>query len=560
MREDLIKKFTEYLEENNNSLSIIQDTKKRLCAVGRLLSWDGSKPIENIETLRDKWCAHYSPAHFPRYKICEYYRWMRWEVPISFGCKYPQKTTKKQPETERKPALVVVDEKPNCRNDYDEIVIKHEKRAGQLFISSAQSHAPVHDGLMETLKRQRQDIGQEIVILPGLAHLKALETQDNAYSPELVAEADIFASRYDINQNLVAVDLKILPQQIEPLTGLKLMEPKSMIVGSPRQHLVTKPVSISKMPHIMMSTGSITNPQYQANRVGILADRAHTLGGVIVDVRDDLFFARHVQANEFGEYCDMGKRYSPSGVTEERPVAFVMGDLHAASVDMAAFAACLKIIEETQPSMVVIHDLFDANAINPHHVGRAFEQANRKFHLLDDEIRVAAELLRQIVDVLPDDAVVGVCRSNHDEMLIRHLESFRWREDGLNMPLCAQLFADQINGRYALEAQISRLIDTSRIEFWTRDSDIRVGGFIVSQHGDRGVQGARGNLRQLSQVAPCVIGHSHLPGMVNGSIQVGCTCELKQGYNSGVASWLHASALVYQDGSHQLIIIVDGQY
>ena len=125
---------------------------------------------------------------------------------------------------------------------------------GRFFVTTAHAASPVHAGFMDSVKNWCTRNDSELVILPGSAHVKALEKQPTSYDPTVLLYANKFATSYTINDNLVAMDLKILPQQRDPLGGLTEWGKgeQSVIVASPRQRFETIPVSNAKLPRSMM--------------------------------------------------------------------------------------------------------------------------------------------------------------------------------------------------------------------------------------------------------------------------------------------------------------------
>ena len=57
-----------------------------------------------------------------------------------------------------------------------------------------------------------------------------------------------------------------------------------------------------------------------------------------------------------------------------------------------------------------------------------------------------------------------------------------------------------------------------------------------------------------------VTGHTHTPAILRAAWQVGCTERYDVDYVSGPSSWLHASCLVYPNGSRQMINSIGGNW
>jgi len=88
-----------------------------------------------------------------------------------------------------------------------------------------------------------------------------------------------------------------------------------------------------------------------------------------------------------------------------------------------------------------------------------------------------------------------------------------------------------------------------------------VGGIELGMHGNRGLNGSRGSIRNLRRIGvKSVIGHSHCPGIDEGCYQVGTSTRLRLDYNHGASSWLNAHGIVHADGKRQIVVIVDGNW
>jgi len=87
------------------------------------------------------------------------------------------------------------------------------------------------------------------------------------------------------------------------------------------------------------------------------------------------------------------------------------------------------------------------------------------------------------------------------------------------------------------------------------------GGIELGMHGDKGANGSRGSLAQFARTGrKCVIGHSHVAGIVEGAYQVGVMGALDMGYNEGQSSWSHSNVVVYPNGKRAVLTIWNGRW
>jgi len=104
-----------------------------------------------------------------------------------------------------------------------------------------------------------------------------------------------------------------------------------------------------------------------------------------------------------------------------------------------------------------------------------------------------------------------------------------------------------------------------RIKWLTRESEFRVAGIDLSQHGDLGSNGSRGSLKSLAELGNVNLGHSHVPAIYDGLFQAG-TCSIRKlPYVRGPSGHLHANIITFDPGNgeigcRQLVISVNGMW
>ena len=79
-------------------------------------------------------------------------------------------------------------------------------------------------------------------------------------------------------------------------------------------------------------------------------------------------------------------------------------------------------------------------------------------------------------------------------------------------------------------------------------------GYDVGMHGHVGTGGARGSAVSFKKMRiKTVTGHTHSPFEDHNTVVVGVTGSMEMGYNKGGTTWDRANAIVYPNGTHQLI-------
>lgn len=434
---------------------------------------------------------------------------------------------------------------------------------------------PGFKSVQNFLKRR----GAELILLPMPAHVKALKEQPKHYDARLKDYKKCFSTEYTFNSHLKAIEAYLNPQQINPLTGLKRLKIQrrnqdfspgkeiknfktSLIVGHSKQMMETVPTGNDSHPRIIHSTGSLTTASYLRNRIGMIADEDHKLGGLIVEIEGDIFWIRQVQFNKKdGSFVDLGTRYYPNGtVTEERGEAFKMGDLHPGWHSDTAIEAHKELWKKIKPKRIFLEDFFDGASISHHLVNKNVSRALLPAHFRDlpSEISMAKDVLARVWDMAPKDAEIIATASNHPEHVGRYLEEGRYiRDCKENFDIAHRMVVMKLDGKNPLK----EFLDPKGVMNWTdQNADYYVEGVQMNAHGHLGVSGARGSKigHELSYGAS-MTAHTHAPSIYHNAYCVGHTSIERHGYNNGPNGWILCSGCVYRGGHMQLYMIIKGR-
>lgn len=419
----------------------------------------------------------------------------------------------------------------------------------------------------------------ELIILPMRAHVKALQKQPQHYDPNLKPYLKNFATEYTFNKHLKAIDAYLNPQQINPLTGLKRLRvykynqndkpgteilpfKTSLIIAHSKQMLEVVPTGNNTTPRLIHSTGCITNPGYLRNRIGMIADEDHKLGGLIIEIKDDTFWVRQVQFDRNdGSFVDLGKRYHANGtVTQERAEAFKIGDLHAGHHDGEALDGMFKLWDLIQPKRIFFEDFFDGSSIS-HHIERnklTKAKTPSKFKDLPTEINMCKFVIDTILKKAPKDAKFYATASNHHDFLMRYLNEGRYLNDiSENYKIAHKMVVMNLEGKDPLQ----EYVDPDKKMVWTHENDdIHVEGVQMNVHGHLGINGAKGSKigHELAH-GNAMVAHSHSPSIYHDTFTVGHMSDARHGYNNGPSTWLLCCGAVYKGGAKQLYIIINGE-
>ena len=437
----------------------------------------------------------------------------------------------------------------------------------RFFITTAVAGSKVHKNALKSIKTYCKANKAALLVLPANNDLTDLD-------PSLVSDPDIhiiFAD-YALNKALHISTIKINPKQVDPVTGLARLGQRdgSFIFASPKQRLKFVPNSNIKLPHCLMTTGAITLPAYQGKkysqqRTDFIAQYDHVMGGLIVEIQDNVHFHfRQVQFEKSGNFVDLGVYYQEENMSTLAPKALVLGDFHSIDKDVVAVAAYKDLMKKLSPEILVLHDTFDGKSISHHDqhkkIYRTMLSENGKLSL-EKEIKVMAEDLNSLSPLVKQVVMV---KSNHDEFLCRYLEDGRYQNEPHNYKMAAILTGEMMKGKDPLKegVEMMGLKEKEKFKWLQRDDDFYVARIQLAAHGDKGGNGARGSLMSMENAyGLSVTGHAHTPEILRGAWQVGTTSKLNLDYTKGSpSSWFQTACLVYPNGSRQLISVVDGKW
>lgn len=446
-----------------------------------------------------------------------------------------------------------------------------------LVLTWAQNATPPHKPFLAALKAYCRHNKARLVVIPGRYKNPTsvwTESQQNEqwWHQDLVPY--LYNQRTDLNRNLMLMaDISIQPTAVFPLSAMEtLSHGQSSIFGHPKIALRTIAAPHQRLPKIITTTGAVTKENYTNSKAGKKGEFNHVYGAVVVELAGEkIFHLRHVNARKDGAFCDLDKAYFPDGkVKKAGPYpAVVFGDVHVGASDPEVLAASFgKLINRLDPKELVMHDLFDAYSVNPHHEGNPFIKVGKRKSGRDDLSAEIASVIRFLSEYTKGRQTI-IVPSNHDDMFARWMKRVDWRDD-------------PTNAEYYLETALHmvRTLKMSRagadvadpFRYWIDRAKLknvrclrsgeshRIKGIEVGLHGHEGPDGRRGSLLNLSRLGTKVIsGHGHTPGIEAGHARVG-TMTGKLEYTGPVSSWLNTHCAVDPFGKMHLLNCVNGSF
>lgn len=453
--------------------------------------------------------------------------------------------------------------------------IKSHKR---FFITTAVSGKKVCSKLFESIKSYLSFNDAICLVLPCEDVSNRKSVYNWQLSP-LLKEEGFYVVYNDVylNSNIYISDIKVSAKQINPQSGLpQFTQDGSVIIASPKQDLDYIANSNNKIPNAIMTTGAITendysNDLYMSHRLNKIAEYEHVLGGIIVEIENDkIFHFRQVQMGANGEIIDLGIIYSgDKPIQMAKNSVMVVGDSHFGEHDDIVIDAEEDIINMININDLVLHDVFSAISISHHDKNKTITLARKADEgkiSLEDEANLVAQYLDRFADKIPGKMVI--VDSNHHEHLDRYLEEGRYATDKINLRYSLDIVKAMLDGetiplKFMIEEQ-TPFRNKNKVKWLEPDEDFDYYGIEVSQHGARGANGSRGNLQIFRKAyKKSMSAHTHQPKIYRGAISVGTSSKLKLSYNKGLSSWVQGVGIIYENGTYQLINIVqdkNGKY
>lgn len=447
----------------------------------------------------------------------------------------------------------------------------HDRTKQRFLISWCQSETDIHHQLLENMEAYAKEIDAQILIIAGryknptsISSSRNIEQKEkhfkDSWHKRVIPYLD--AARHKIHKHLVVLsDVKIQPTASMPLTSLNgLTGIESCIVGSPKSHLKFLPVLDGYPSKLLITTGSVSVPNYTDTKVGKLSEFNHHFGCVIVELDGEIFHIRQITADEQGNFYDLCYRLKDGEVTLSKKVeAVILGDIHLGAEDKRSVEASFEMMKLYNPNHVILHDIMDGSSISHHEKHNPFQLLKREedgSNSLQKEIDYMIEWFEKYPKynyVIPS--------ANHNDFVDRWLQTADWRKEG-NKKLYLKLANIAAEG-LAPKGIVAYLLETKfdHIKCLGVDESYVVKNIELSCHGDRGASGSRGSAIQFRNLnVKTVTAHTHSASKMDGHNCVGTLTKMRMGYNLGMSAWSVSNLIIHLDGRTQHIHLTRGKY
>lgn len=513
------------------------------------------------------------PQHWKGLKQKTFREWVSRARELGFDIPNLQHTYKRQPRADR----------PDLDNIRFPFTRKGELRKAKRFIiTSALNNTVIDLELWETIKFYANINKAMIIVVPSRfknpTSQQEASNQDSYWWPQEVLPY-LTDDLLELHEHLhLMAHIRVQATASDPLSGTQeLSKGASAIFGHAQLAMGMVPTPQNSMPKVLWTTCSVSEPSYSDTKKGIQARFHHSKGALIVELDGPRFYARPVLWDGQG-FQDHYDYYGCNGVEDcyvEGRVAeaLVLGDEHVDFNDPKCRAATYdnkdSIVNICLPRILVRHDVLDAYSISHHHEKNAvtkIAKAENNRNRLADEL----ERLRTFIDeTTPSWAENIIVPSNHHDHVLKWMNRASPLEDPENARVFVELWHGLLPtiqlGPHGTECGdpmalwlAGRL--TAKTTFLGRHDSHQIAGIEVSQHGDQGINGSKGSIKQYARLgAKTVTGHSHSPGISGGAYAVG-TSTGRLEYESGPGTHAQCHCLIFSNGKRQPIFVISGHW
>lgn len=427
------------------------------------------------------------------------------------------------------------------------------------LVTSAQNNSKLNNEFWDNVLAYSKFIGAEVHVI--LTRYKNPTSTDNSvgekWNQEILPYAD--AKRHKIHPKLELLsDIKIQPTASEPLSGMEGISGQvSCIFGHPKVHFKVIAALEGYEPKMMFTTGTVTKPNYTDSKAGKKGQFHHTYGFVIVEVKDNqTFFIRQVTASNDGSFTDLIYNVKDKKVTKIKELAYVnVGDKHIGVHCPTTEKQQEKLLNYFKPKHTIIHDAFNGTSVNHHQE----KDPIKKYALQltgDNLIKREFENLYKWVEKWLKYNLV-IISSNHNDWIDRYIKSMDWKKDVPNA-MEYMKFAEILLSGKAKDGLVGYLLKErfkKAIRVVGRNESFRIKSIELSQHGDIGINGARGSIKSFKKLSTKIdVMHTHTPAREDGVMYGGTSTYLRQDYMSGASNHKNADIICHLDGKRQHVI------
>ena len=458
---------------------------------------------------------------------------------------------------------------------------KLEKPISTFIVTWAQNATPVNQPFLDSLLQCCKHRNAHLIVIAGRyknpTSIWTVNNQEDEYWAAEVAPY-LIDTRIELHPYMMVMgDIKIPPTKHNPESGFaSISHNQSAIFGHPKIALESVATPQNKWPKLLTTTGAVTKENYTDSAAGKKGEFHHSYGASIVEIQGNHFHLRQINACEDGSFIDLDTEYTPTGHHKAgRAKGLVLGDLHWQFADPSCIEAIFGkggMIDYFRPEKVAFHDWVDFYSGSHHHRKNfLIELAKRRggYNCVRNEI---VGMFEETSKLMRDDVDYYVVDSNHNRHLTQWLHGTDPRSDLDNFSFWVEVASliDPLVLMHPTGAQIPNplqllaekyLPNQDNLHFLTRSDRLMIADIDCTNHGDQGVNGARGSVNAFADIGvKSITGHGHSPAIRRGHYRVGTNSLMQREYTGDLSSWLQTDCVIYANGKRSLIHKFDGNW
>ena len=379
-------------------------------------------------------------------------------------------------------------------------------------------------------------------------------------------------------------DANISPTAVNPLSGKGGMTGrKSGIFPHVTIAMESVPSMEANAVKFLYTTGTVTLRNYIQRDAGFKADFHHTYGALLVEVFENHWWCRQINADSEGNFQDLDVVVKDGEVWVNNPVeAIVWGDVHVANADKKALEIAFGedgVLDYLQPKHQFFHDTLDMYARNHHDIKDPHQLALRYAKRQDNVRRENADVAAFYDYSHREWCKSHAVNSNHDRALLLWLKNHHAMLDPANFQFWSEL-NNRVLQKIAVDKDYPVILreaylsvtglsqEPSWLHFLAQDESYIVcpdkgGGIECGQHGDDGPGGSRGTTASFTNIGRRMSkGHDHRAAIKQNVHSVGTFRKLqvdKADYAHGPSSWSCSHDIIYPSAKRAIITFWAGR-
>ncbi len=442
--------------------------------------------------------------------------------------------------------------------------LSEARKKRDFVVTSHTNNSPLVTEFLITLEKFAKHKKGQLLVVPVRYKNPSVMSSNDDYEWDKRIYPYALLKDINLGKKLVIKAHRITATAANPLQGKQALSgEKSAIYGHPQLALECVGTPKNERPKTMHTTGSCNTARYSATDAGGKAQFHHSVSALyiqLVTINSKPEF-HQIQLNWDGEgFYYFDEYWTAEGMTSGHAAsAIVHGDIHAEKESKQVTKSKLNLLSIINPEISVFHDLHD-HEVGSHHatIRERVEQARSGKFSVKKEVKKSIDYIERLGT--KENWIVG---ANHNDHLDKWLWSYNEKYDPYNSKFAAWLKYKLIDtDNSALQVCFDEFGCKKAYKFLDRNSAHLIHDIDVGQHGDIGVNGARGSDAGYAKTCRKMIkNHSHTIAIKQGCYSGGVSGDIKLFlYAIGLGTWSNSDVIIYANGKRAIVTHWKGKF